>query len=143
MKTSIPSWEQSKDKKWFVVDAEGKVLGKLATKIANVLRGKHKPTFTPHMDMGDHVIVLNAGKVKITGAKLDQKYYYTHSGYPGHLKFMSVRTTLEKKPLMVLKEAVVGMLPKNKLRVDFMKKLHLYEGAEHKHEAQSPTELKI
>lgn len=141
MKTSTPTAEQQKDKKWYVVDAEGKTLGRLATKVADVLRGKHKPTFAAHMDMGDHVIVLNASKMKITGSKLDQKYYYTHSGFRGNLKSVSVRRMLEKKPLKIFESAVKGMLPKNKLRDRFMGKLHLFEGAEHSHEAQQPSEL--
>lgn len=143
MKTSVPTTEQMKDRKWYLVDAEGKTLGRLATKIASILRGKHKPSFTPHMDMGDHVVVINAKKVRVTGAKGEQKQYYSHSGHPGNLKFVSLQEMLEKRPLKVLEKAVSGMLPKNKLRDRFLKKLHLYEDAEHQHEAQSPEVLSL
>ncbi|MDF2379244.1 MAG: 50S ribosomal protein L13 [Candidatus Gracilibacteria bacterium] len=143
MKTSIPTKDQQNARKWFIVDAEGKVLGRLATEIADIIRGKHKPTFTPHMDMGDHVIVINADKIVVTGAKLDQKKYYSHSGHPGALKTTNLQTMLERKPLKVLEHAVSGMMPKNKLRAVFLKKLHLFEGAEHGHEAQQPEVLEI
>jgi len=143
MKTSIPNKEQQQDKKWFIVDAEGKVLGRLATKVADVLRGKHKASFTPHLDMGDHVIIVNADKLRFTGAKGQQKRYYRHSGYSGNLKSVLLDKMMEKAPLKVLESAISGMLPKNKLRSKFMEKLHLYQGAEHKHEAQKPQELKV
>lgn len=143
MKTSIPTKEQQQNRKWFLVNAEGKILGNLATEIADILRGKNKATFTPHMDMGDHVVVINAGKIVVTGAKLDQKKYYSHSGHPGALKETDLQTMLERKPLKVLERAVSGMMPKNKLRSVFLKKLHLFEGAEHNHEAQQPEPLEI
>ncbi len=143
MKTSVPTAKQQQDRKWFIVNAEGKVLGRLATEIADILRGKHKASFTPHMDMGDHVVVINAGKIAVTGAKMDQKKYYSHSGHPGALKTTNLQTMLERKPLKVLEHAVSGMMPKNKLRAVFLKKLHLFEGAEHTHEAQQPEPLEI
>ena len=143
MKTSIPTKEQQQDKKWFVVDAKGKTLGRLSTKIAEILRGKHKASFTPHLDMGDHVIVINADKIKVTGAKADQKHYYSHSGVPGSLKSVPLKRMMERKPLRVLEESVRGMLPKNKLRSRFMRKLRLFAGEEHGHTAQKPEELKL
>jgi large subunit ribosomal protein L13 len=141
MKTTTPTKQHQQDKKWFIVDAEGKVLGRLATRLADVLRGKHKPHFSPHMDLGDHVIVINAGKIAVTGAKMHHKLYFTHSGYAGHLKLTTLENQLQKRPFQVIQDAVRGMLPKNKLRDVFMSKLHLYEGTEHKHEAQQPVPL--
>lgn len=144
MKTTTPTQDMMNDRKWYVIDAEGQTLGRLATKIADVLRGKHKPTFTPHMDLGDHVVVVNADKIRVSGSsKADQKFYYSHSGVPGHLKMRSLAEMMEKRPLKVLENAVHGMLPKNKLRAKFIKKLHLYEGTEHNHEAQSPQPLSV
>jgi len=128
-------------RRWFVVDAQGKVLGRLASRIAMVLRGKNKPEFTPHMDTGDFVVVVNAGQVKLTGKKLDQKIYYRHSGYMGGLKETSARQMLKKKPEEVLRHAVRGMLPKNSLGRNQLKKLKIYTGAEHPHEAQQPVPL--
>ena len=128
-------------RRWFVVDAQGKVLGRLASRIAMVLRGKNKPEFTPHMDTGDFVVVVNAGQVKLTGKKLDQKIYYRHSGYVGGLKETSARQMLKKKPEEVLRHAVRGMLPKNSLGRNQLKKLKIYTGAEHPHEAQQPVLL--
>ncbi len=131
------------EQKWFVVDADGKVLGRAASEIASVLRGKHKPEFTPHVDTGDFVVVVNAGKIKVTGAKLDDKYYYSYSGYPGGLKATPLRSMLEKKPEEVLRHAVKGMLPKNKLGRAMIKKLKIYSSADHPHEAQMPQPLKF
>jgi large subunit ribosomal protein L13 len=128
-------------RQWYVVDAQGKTLGRLASHIAMVLRGKNKPTFTPHMDTGDFVVVLNAGQVHLTGRKLDQKMYYRHSGYPGGLKEISARKLLEKKPEEVLRHAVRGMLPKNSLGRHLLKKLKIYVTGEHPHEAQQPVPL--
>ncbi len=128
-------------RRWFVVDAQGKVLGRLASRIAMVLRGKNKPEFTPHSDTGDFVVVVNAGQVKLTGKKLDQKIYYRHSGYVGGLKEISARQMLKKKPEEVLRHAVRGMLPKNSLGRNQLKKLKIYTGAEHPHEAQQPVPL--
>lgn len=142
MKTFIAKKEEVQ-RKWYLIDAKGKVLGRLATLIADKLRGKDKPVFSPHMDCGDFIVVINADKVKLTGNKLDDKKYYRHSGYPGALKTESAKGMLEKKPTMVLELAVRGMLPKNKLRDDFMKKLKLFAGEEHDHEAQKPELLEV
>lgn len=131
------------DRKWYVVDAEGQILGRLATQIANILRGKNKPNFTPHVDGGDYVIVINADKVKLTGKKLDQKMYTTHSGYMGGLKETPYRKMLQEKPERVIEHAVKGMLPKNRLQQKFMNKLKVYRGSEHPHEAQQPEILVI
>ena len=121
---------------WYLVDAEGKTLGRLATEIATILRGKHKPTFTPHVDGGDFVVVVNASKVVLTGKKLDQNRY--HTGYVGGLKEISYREMMEKKPEEVVAHAVSGMLPKNKLRARMMTRLRVFAGAEHTHAAQKP-----
>jgi large subunit ribosomal protein L13 len=128
---------------WWVVDAEGQPLGRVASKVATVLRGKHKTTFTPHVDTGDFVVVINAAKVKATGRKLDQKNYYTHSGYIGHLKTVKLRDALEKNPEMPIKHAVKGMLPKNILGRQLLKKLKVYAGTEHPHAAQKPQPLSL
>ena len=130
-------------RKWYVVDAEGVVLGRLASQVAAILRGKNKPTFTPHCDTGDHVIVINAAKVVLTGKKLDQKNYYHHSGYPGGLKSTSYRKLLAEKPEFAVKHAVVGMLPKGPLGRQMARKLRVYAGAEHEHEAQKPEVLEL
>ncbi|WP_426377530.1 50S ribosomal protein L13 [Desulforudis sp. 1031] len=126
------------ERKWYVIDAEGKHLGRLAAEAAAILRGKHKPIFTPHVDTGDHVIVINADKVVLTGDKPDKKIYYRHSGYPGGLKSMTYRTFLARKPEEAVRKAIVGMLPRNKLGAQMAKKLKVYKGAEHPHEAQKP-----
>ena len=126
---------------WYVVDAEGQTLGRLATRVATVLRGKHKPTYTPHMDMGDHVIVINAAKVVITGAKSEQKRYHSHSGFPGGIKSVPFAAMLEKKPVAIVEKAVHGMLPKNKLGNAMGKKLKVYAGSDHPHTAQQPQPL--
>jgi large subunit ribosomal protein L13 len=131
------------ERKWFVVDAEGKVLGRLASEIATRLRGKHKPTFSAHMDVGDFVVVVNADKVKLTGNKLDNKVYYRHSGYMGGLTEMTAREVLEKKPTELLRMAVRGMLSKNTLGRKQLKKLKIYTGGEHPHAAQQPEMLEI
>lgn len=129
------------ERKWYVVDAEGKTLGRLASEIARVLRGKHKPIFTPHLDTGDYVIVINAEKVKVTGKKLDQKIYYHHSGYVGGMKETTLKKMLADKPERVIELAVKGMLPKGPLGRQMYKKLFVYAGPEHKHEAQKPEVL--
>jgi large subunit ribosomal protein L13 len=131
------------ERKWFVVDAENKVLGRLASEIATRLRGKHKPNFSPHMDVGDFIIVVNAEKVKLTGNKLDDKVYYRHSGYMGGLKERTAKEMLEKKPTELLKSAVKGMLSKNSLGRSQLKKLKIYTGTEHPHAAQQPEMLEI
>ncbi len=140
MNTFVPS-AAAIERKWFVVDAEGKTLGRLATEIARVLRGKHKPIFTPYLDTGDYVIVVNAEKIKVTGKKLDQKIYYHHSGYVGGMKETTLKEMLAKKPERVLEHAVKGMLPKGPLGRQMYKKLFVYAGPEHKHAAQKPEVL--
>ena len=129
------------ERKWYVVDAEGKTLGRLASEIANVLRGKNKPIYTPHIDTGDYVIVVNAEKVVTTGKKLNQKIYYHHSDYVGGMKETTLKEMMAKKPEKVLELAVKGMLPKGPLGRSMIKKLHVYAGPEHKHEAQKPEVL--
>jgi large subunit ribosomal protein L13 len=131
------------DREWFVVDAEGQNLGRLATRIATVLRGKHKPTFTPNLDMGDFVIVVNAGKVTVTGNKMEDKKYYRYSGYPGGLKERTLREMLDTHPDRVIQEAVRGMLPKSKLGKKLIRKLKVYDGGTHPHAAQKPRELAL
>jgi len=128
---------------WYVVDAEGRTLGRLATEIADTLRGKGKPQYTPHVDTGDFVIVVNAEKIHVTGNKLDQKMARSHSGYPGGLKTRPLREQLERRPTEVIRKAVKGMLPKNKLASAQLTKLKVYAGPEHPHTAQAPKELKI
>lgn len=131
------------DKNWYLIDAEGKTVGRLATKIADVLRGKVNPKYTPHTDSGDFVVVINAEKVVFTGNKLDEKVYYKHSGYVGGLKERTAREQLDRQPTKVIMSAVKGMLPKNSLGRKQLTKLKVFAGAEHKHEAQNPTELKL
>ena len=131
------------EREWFLVNAEGKTLGRLASEIAQVLQGKHKPIYTPHLDCGDYVIVVNAEKVQVTGRKLDQKMYYRHSGYPGGIKSISLRSQLQKHPERVLQAAVRGMLPKNRLGRKMLKKLKVYAGDSHPHQAQQPKVLEL
>jgi large subunit ribosomal protein L13 len=131
------------ERKWYVVDAEGKVLGRLASEIATRLRGKHKPNFSSHIDVGDFIVVVNAGKVKLTGNKLEDKMYYRHSGYIGGLREQTAKEVLEKKPAELLKNAVKGMLSKNSLGREQFKKLKVYAGSDHPHEAQQPEQLDI
>jgi large subunit ribosomal protein L13 len=128
---------------WFIVDADGKVLGRLASEIAKILRGKNKPNFTPHMDGGDFVIVINADKVKLTGNKYKKKTYYHHSGYPGGIKSISAEDLLVKKPEELIRLAVKGMIPKNPLGRQTLKKLKVYAGDKHPHEAQQPKEISL
>lgn len=131
------------ERSWFVVDAEGVVLGRLATEVARVLRGKHKPVFAPHLDMGDHVIIVNADKVVLTNNKADAKQVYTHSGYPGGIKAESYAELLNRKPADVLRRSVRGMLPKNRLGAQMLKKLKVYAGPTHPHAAQAPQPLEL
>lgn len=130
-------------RKWFLVDAEGQVLGRLSTMIASRLRGKHNPLYTPHVDTGDHVIVINAKKIVLTGRKLENKTYYRHSGYIGNLKKITAQKLMEKRPEDIIRFAVKGMLPKNKLGRKLFKKLKVYAGNSHPHTAQQPEVLKI
>ena len=140
MKTFMAS-PSTIDRKWYIVDATGCTLGRLSSEVAKVLRGKNKAIFTPHIDTGDYVIVINADKIKVTGKKLDQKIYYRHSDYVGGMKETTLREMLNKKPERVIELAVKGMLPKGPLGRQMMTKLHVYAGAEHGHEAQKPEVL--
>ena len=142
MSTSMPK-ESDIQRKWFVVDAEGQVLGRLATRIATILRGKHKVTFSPHLDVGDHVVVINAEKIQFTGRKLKNKLYQWHTGYIGGLKEVNAETMLRTHPDRVIEWAVEGMLPKNRLGRAMAKKLKVYRGAEHPHDAQQPQPLEV
>jgi len=134
---------QNVERKWYVVDAAGMTLGRLASQVAAILRGKNKPTFTPHCDTGDYVIIVNASKVELTGKKLDQKNYYHHSGYPGGLKSTSYRKLMAEKPEFAVKHAIVGMLPKGPLGRQMARKLHVYAGPEHEQAAQQPEVLEL
>lgn len=138
MRTTYMANAQNTTRQWYVVDAAGQTLGRLATEVASILRGKHKPTFTPHVDTGDFVIVINADKVVLTGKKLDQKFYYRHSGYPGGMKAIDYRTLMNTKPEFVVEKAIKGMIPHNRLGRATAKKLKVYRGSEHPHEAQQP-----
>lgn len=138
--TYMPNAE-SVDRKWYIVDASGQTLGRLASEVAKVLRGKHKAIYTPHVDCGDHVIIINADKIEMTGKKLDQKLYRKHSGYVGGLKEVSAREMMDKHPDRVIMLAVKGMLPKNSLGRKMLTKLRVYAGSEHDHAAQQPEEL--
>lgn len=131
------------DKKWYLIDGEGKTVGRLATKIARLLRGKEKPEFTPHADIGDFVIVVNADKVKFTGNKWNQKTYYRHTGHPGGIKSITAQDMLEKNPEEILKKAVWGMLPKNKWQKKLITRLKIYTGNEHPHAPQQPENLEV
>lgn len=142
MNTYMPSASEV-EKKWYVVDATDQTLGRLAAEVANVLRGKNKPIYTPHLDTGDYVIVINAEKIKVTGKKLDEKMYWHHTEYVGHHKEFTLRQMLETHPERVIEHAVRGMLPKGALGRQLYTKLHVYAGPEHEHQAQKPEELKF
>jgi len=139
MRTTYMANAQDTTRQWFVVDAEGQTLGRLASEVASILRGKHRPIFTPHFDAGDHVIVINADKIVLTGKKLDNKLAYRHSGFPGGFRATNYRTLMEKKPEFVVEKAVKGMLPHNRLGRAMIKKLKVYAGPTHPHAAQQPT----
>lgn len=143
LKRTFSAKKSDMEEKWWLVDAQGKVLGRMASEIARVLRGKNKPIFTPHVDTGDFVIVINADKVRFTGNKLKGKVYYHHSGYIGGLKSITAEKLLEKRPTEVVRKAVKGMLPKNRLGRELLKKLKVYAGGEHPHQAQQPEILDI
>ena len=149
MQTYVPKGREAEElmvgKNWFVIDANGVVLGRLATKVARILIGKDKPTYTPFLDSGDHVVVINAEKIKLTGNKIDQKVYRTHSGYPGGFKEVPIKRMLERRPEEVVREAVLGMLPKNKLRARRAKKLRVYAGSEAlaRHAGQKPQPVAV
>lgn len=135
--------KETVERKWYVIDAEGVTLGRLASQVATVLRGKNKPTFTPHIDCGDNVIIVNAEKVNLTGNKLNDKKYYNHSGYVGGLRERNAKTMIEKYPEEMIERAVKGMLPKGRLGRSMSKKLFVYAGPDHKHQAQQPIEMKV
>jgi large subunit ribosomal protein L13 len=143
MKKTFSAKKEEVQRDWYVVDASDKVLGRLATQIANILRGKNKPIFTPHVDTGDFVVVINADKVRLTGRKWEQKTFYRHSGYPGGLKSITAVKIKDNNPEFLIKHAVRGMLPHNKLGRKQLKKLKIFAGPDHKHEAQSPKPLSI
>lgn len=143
MKGTYSAKKEEIKRKWYLIDAKGKVLGKVAVRAATILRGKHKPTYTPHVDTGDHVIVINASQVVLTGKKLEQKYYRRHSGYPKGLKSIRYDRLLKEKPEKVIELAVKGMLPKTKLGRAMFKKLRVYRGSEHSHEAQNPVQIEV
>ena len=138
MSKSYMANSQTIERKWFVVDATDLVLGRVSTEVASILKGKHKPTYTPHVDCGDYVIIVNAEKVALTGNKLDDKLYYRHSGYPGGLKSRTAKRMLELQPQKVLEKSIRGMLPKNRLGEDMYRKIYVYVGSEHPHQAQKP-----
>ena len=140
---TISANKETVNKQWFVVDAEGEVLGRMASKIAFVLRGKHKTDFTPHVDCGDNVIVINCEKIRFTGNKLADKIYISHSGYPGGQKSTTAQQMLDKHPERIVEKAVKGMLPKNRLGSEVFRNLYVYVGSEHKHEAQKPAKLDL
>ncbi|HYW33993.1 MAG TPA: 50S ribosomal protein L13 [Balneolaceae bacterium] len=131
------------DKKWVLFDAEGQILGRLASRVATILRGKHKPEFTPHMDTGDNVIVINAEKIELSGDKMQEKQYFRHTGYPGGERFTTAEEKMEKDPTFLIRNAVKGMLPKNKLSRKLMSNMRIYAGPEHPHEAQQPEKIEL
>ncbi len=141
--TSYMQKKETVERKWFVIDAEGKPLGRVASKAALMLRGKHKPTFTPHIDCGDFIIIINASKAELTGNKLDNKMYYNHSMYPGGLRERTARTMRDKYPVEMMERAVKGMLPHNRLGRQMYKKLFVYEGANHEQQAQKPVAMDL
>lgn len=140
---TVSANNQTVEHNWYVIDAEGEILGRMMTRVASVLRGKHKPSYTPHVDTGDYVIILNAGKIRLTGNKWDQKEYITYSGHPGGQKRVLAKNMLAKKPFYIIENAAKGMLPKNKLGRAMAKKLFIYEGSEHPHQAQKPQAFKF
>lgn len=131
------------DRKWFIADAEGKVLGRFASEVACILKGKHKPIYTPHVDTGDHVVIINADKIRVTGSKMENKIYTRYSGYPGGLKKRNLEKVLESRPTFALEHAIKGMLPKNKLGRKMMKKVRIYAGGEHKQASQKPEPIDL
>ena len=142
MQTYIPKMNEI-NQKWLIVDADGQILGRFASEVASILRGKNKPIFTPHMDVGDHVIIINAGKIRVTGKKAKTKKYYRHTGYPGGLRSDSYSDLIKSNPAKILEKAIWGMLPHNKLGKKIYKKLKIYAGNEHPHEAQKPEKIEI
>jgi large subunit ribosomal protein L13 len=142
LRTTTPYVNEA-DRKWLLIDANGVVLGRLASMVAQILRGKHKPNYTPHLDLGDHVIIINAEKIRVTGRKASQKTYYHHTGYPGGTKFRSYSSLLDEKPTFILEHAIKGMLPKNRLGRQMFRKLRVYSGGDHPHVAQRPEAFEV
>jgi len=140
---TISANKDTVSKDWVLVDAENEILGRLATKVAKIARGKYKPNFTPHVDCGDNVIIINAEKIELSGNKWDQKQYVRHTGYPGGQRFTTVRQMLEKKPTEIIRKAVKGMLPKNKLGDALLRNVFIYAGSEHPHQAQQPQKINL
>ena len=140
---TISAKKESVEKNWWIVDADSRVLGRVASEVAKIIRGKHKPSFTPHVDCGDNVIVINAEKIRMTGDKMNSKEYISHSGYPGGQKRLSPKQVMAKKPERIFEYAVKGMLPKNRLGRQLFKNLHVYIGDQHPHEAQNPKVLEL
>ncbi|MCK9163001.1 MAG: 50S ribosomal protein L13 [Bacteroidales bacterium] len=140
---TVSANKETVQKEWIIIDAENQILGRLATKVANVLRGKHKPSFTPHVDCGDNIIIINAEKIRFTGKKLTDKVYVRHTGYPGGQRFASPKQVLATHPIRVIEHAVKGMLPKNKLGAALYRNLYVYAGTEHQHEAQQPKVVNL
>ncbi len=143
MGTTYVTKEEDIQREWYVVDADGRTLGRVASEVARILRGKHKPIYSPSVDTGDYVIVVNAERIRVTGRKLDDKMYYRHSGYPGNLKAINLRDLLQKHPSRVIEKAVRGMLPRNRLGRRMFKKLRVYAGSDHPHAAQKPKPLEL
>lgn len=143
MMKTISARKEDVKRDWYIVDADGKVLGRLASRVASILRGKHKPIFTPHVDTGDYVIIVNASKIRVTGPKMEDKMYYHHTGYPGGLRSKSLGKFLKEKPGELMRRSIRGMLPKNKLGRAMLKKLKVYSGPEHPHAAQMPKSFEI
>ncbi|KKP39916.1 50S ribosomal protein L13 [Candidatus Peregrinibacteria bacterium RIFOXYA2_FULL_33_7] len=143
MKTTFPQKKDLQNRKWYLIDAENQILGKIATRAATILRGKHKPIFSPHLDCGDHVIIINSQKLKVTGNKLKQKIYYTHSGYLGNLYETPLEKQMEKNANKVIEDAISGMIPRNRLKKHILSKLKVYKDTEHKHEAQQPETITL
>ncbi|MEC7885995.1 MAG: 50S ribosomal protein L13 [Pseudomonadota bacterium] len=143
MKTTISAKKETVERNWYLIDATDKVLGRLSTEVANLLRGKNKPYYTPHVDTGDHVVIINAEKIKVTGNKSQDKIYYKHTGYIGNLKSISFEKLQEKSPERIIEKSIKGMLPKNKLGRQMFKKLHVYKGDAHGHQGQQPISKEI
>lgn len=143
MRQTFMANESNIDRKWYVIDAEGKTMGRLSSEVASILRGKHKPTFTPHVDCGDHVILINAEKIYLSGNKAEDKIYYRHSNHPGGIKSISAGELREKNPVRLMETSIRGMLPKGSLGDKMFKKLHVYAGAEHPHTAQQPENYEL
>lgn len=143
MRQTFMANESNIDRKWYVIDAEGKTMGRLSSEVASILRGKHKPTFTPHVDCGDHVILINAEKIYLSGNKAEDKIYYRHSNHPGGIKSISAGELREKNPVRLMETSIKGMLPKGSLGDKMFKKLHVYAGAEHPHAAQQPENYEL